>query len=579
MPKTFCTRCTVFFQSLSMALIVLLAPLVAAEDARVPMVFLQFDDPEFRAGLKQHDMLDEAGFRLHNTGYNTAPFGVRWEGASLLAEAKASGRPYYIDRITGGMPYQSLEGIGGIATSLKDDPNFLGFQVHEWGNSPTHDYHRIHKLILDKDLPLDANSFADFEGRIETPYFSGGDFSIYGDLYTELKTKEEVEAFLTAYFKKIVALTEGQVMSVTGHAQLHHTALRLGAKNVMAEIGNQVPLTAFQIASARGAGRQHGKPFGAYYETWGGSPMGCICATDFSPWFPNDPQIKAKMDGYNVGPQHGSSRSLQRRLLYYAWLSGAAWWSEEWGAENYFSNWSEYPITEYGRIIQDFQRVTDGMERPEPIVPVAVVMPPETFGVDIRYVAGTTDTLWRIAKGPDRFHNLLRRFGKSFLATQSGGGGRDAHNLTPSPWIGSFDIVDADVSEDLLSEYACAVYFNEGQSIPASNIVLFDTSQEANQRIANAIGETWSYRVDGKIGAAHARANGRYLLGLFNNRGITKTSEEEHADPEATQSVTVHGNAEGMKVLVGESYVTEKDAEKIQLVIPAGEVVLLSFAE
>lgn len=93
--------------------------------------------------------------------------------------------------------------------------------------------------------------------------------------------------YLEGYFRRLVDRTNGQVMAVNGYVQLYHTALRLGAKNVMAEIGNQVPLTALQIACVRGAARQYGKPFGVYYEPWGGKPFGCPCALGWSPWFPD----------------------------------------------------------------------------------------------------------------------------------------------------------------------------------------------------------------------------------------------------------------------------------------------------
>ncbi|MCP4642278.1 MAG: hypothetical protein GY851_17670, partial [bacterium] len=307
------------------------------------MVFLHYTDTRFLEGLKQTGFPADHGFRLLNTGFKTTPFGERWLDTPRLAEAQASGRPYYIDRITGGMPYQPLVGIGQVAERLKDDPLFLGFQVHEWGNSPIHDYHRINKHILGKGLPFDKEHFAEYEGRMNLPYFSGGNYEMYQDVYRPLKTMEDVTTYFEEYFKKLIALTHGQVASVTGHTQLHHAALRLGAKNVMAEIGNQVSLTAFQIACVRGAAKEHGKPFGVYYETWGGSPFGCTCATDFSPWFATREQFEAFHDMGSVGPEFGSGRSLHRRLLYFAWLSGASYWVEEWGAENYFGNWDDYP--------------------------------------------------------------------------------------------------------------------------------------------------------------------------------------------------------------------------------------------
>ncbi len=114
------------------------------------MIFLQHHNQNFREGLRLNNMLGNTGYRLHNTGLLKHSFGKTWKNSRLLPKAIESGQPYYFDRISGGMPFQSLDGIKEIAVQLKDDPLFLGFQIHEWGNSPIHDYHRIKRLLLDE---------------------------------------------------------------------------------------------------------------------------------------------------------------------------------------------------------------------------------------------------------------------------------------------------------------------------------------------------------------------------------------------------------------------------------------------
>ncbi|MCC6487009.1 MAG: hypothetical protein IT364_05870 [Candidatus Hydrogenedentes bacterium] len=543
------------------------------------MVFLQHCDPRFREGLRRYGLLDGAGYRLHNTGMKEHRFGGQWAGSPLIAEAKDSGRLYYLDRLSGGMPYQSLDGIAEIAASLKDDPRFLGFQVHEWGNSPIHDYERIHKNLLDKGQPFDAERFAPFEGRVEAPYFSGGDFGFYKDVYAELSTLEDVEQYLARYFKKMLELTSGQVMSVTGFGQLYHAAFRLGAKNVMPEIGNQVPLSALQIAFARGAAREYAKPFGVYYEPWGGSPMGCVCALSFSPWFPDHAQLEKVMDGYNVGPEFGSSRSLQRRLLYFSWLSGATFYAEEWGAENYFGNWEDYPLTEYGAIVKEFDAINRRFSRPEPIVPAAIMMPPDTFGVDIRYIAGSAERLWRLAP-PDGFHMQLRAFASRLYATQPTRSGGDAHNLTPSPWAGCFDVLSPDAPSDVLNKYRLLVYFNAEQATGKEHAFVYDGTPASADACIAQLEPLLAYHVDGQVGAAHARSDGRYLLGVFNNLGITKTAANgEVPDPVATQEVVITGPCEGVEAIAGGNHISNTEPGKIRLQLPAGQLAVLSFPD
>ena len=548
------------------------------------MIFLHYADPRFQEGLRKHGLDGDGGLRFLNTGFDTRPFGERWASAPALADARRSGCYYYIDRITGGMPFQSLDGMGEILRELKDDPRFLGVQVHEWGNSPIHDYWRVKKLLLDKGLPFDKAHFAAYEKRTEPPYFSGGDYETYRALHRPLKNLADVEGYLEAYFRHLVMLTAGQIVSVNGHVQMHHTALRLGAKHVMAEIGNQVSLSALQIACARGAARQYGKPFGVYYETWGGSPFGCVCATDFSPWFSQTKRLKKVMAGYHVGPKFGSSRSLQRRLLFFAWLSGAAYCAEEWGPENYFSNWETHPLTDYGRVVKEFLTVSRRFGRLEPVVPAAIVTPPGTFGIDVNYVAKHRNAVFGIAPAGE-FHSLLRTFATDLFATQPRRKGGDAHNLTPSPWIGCFDVLSAEARHDTLARYKLRIYFDRKQaeraSAGAGQVLLYTGKADEIDRCVKVLRGSLPIRVEGQVGCAQARANGRHLLGIFNNLGITKTTEGEQADPQAARTATVHGATTRPDVLVGGENVTlPEDAKRpITVHLPAGALTVLSFPE
>jgi len=544
------------------------------------MTLLHYADDPFLAGLKKHDLLGDHGLRLLNTGFKLDPFGDRWSKSPLLTRARRSGRDYYIDRITGGMPYQPLDGIEEIAAVLKDDPHFLGFQVHEWGNSPLADYHRIRKHLISKGLPLEEEHFRRYEGRTEFPFFSGGNFETYKRLYRPLKSKADVEAYLEAYFRHIVKRTAGQVMSVTGHVQLHHTALRLGAKNVMPELGNQVPLTALQIACARGAARQYRKPFGVYYETWGGKPFGCIRATKSSPWFATDEQMVALTKTWQIGPQYGSGRSLQRRLLFFAWLSGASYWAEEWGPENYFSDWKDYALTDYGRVTKTFLDVSGQFGRIEPVVPAAIVTPPGTFGIDVCYVGRGRTTQYHMVP-PDAFHRRLREFAAELFASRPRQRGADDYNLTPSPWIGCFDVLSAEACSELLETYGLLVYFDRKQADAANvakgKVVVFEDPTRDARRCKEALRRLLPIHIEGEVGCALARARGRYLLGVFNSLGVTKTEAGERLDPKATRMVIVHGPSNGVDSPFGGEYITKTQADTVTLRLPAGAVALLSF--
>ncbi|HSW46858.1 MAG TPA: hypothetical protein VLM89_14955 [Phycisphaerae bacterium] len=542
------------------------------------MTFLFHDDPRFIAGLRRHGLLRDYGYRIHNTGLDRRPFGERWIDSPLLAEARRSGRPFYIDRIAGGMPFQSLKGIEQVAAGVKDDSRFLGFQLHEWGNSPIHDYQRVGELLLKKGLPFSREHFAEYEGRTESPFFGGGDFDIYETVYRPLHTQKDAEEYHAAYFRRMSELTAGHLMAVNGYFQLYHTALKLGARNVMAEIGNQVPLTALQIACVRGAARQHGKEFGVYYEPWGGAPFGCPCAVGWSPWFPGGGNPDNKVMGYKIRPELGSSRSLQRRLLYYAWLSGARWCAEEWGVENYFSNWDDYPLTEYGRVVQEFIELTSKFGPAVPIVPAAIVLPRNTPMIDLRYVGGYSDQLYEMFPA-DEFHVRMRHFALRVLGARPHRNGFDDFNLTPSPWIGSFDVLSADAPADLLRRYDLLVYFSKGRPAPPARpeqrILTYTGTDDDARTCVEALRQP-AGDVEGEVGCARAHIAGRgIMIGLFNNLGVSKRDGKETTDPEATRTATVRGLPPNVDLPLGEQFATRRDRDSIEIAIPAGEIVLL----
>lgn len=550
----------------------------AAEQAG-GMTFLFHHDPAFIEGLRRHGMLRNYGYRVHNTGLDPRPFGERWLNNPLLDEARRSGRPYYIDRIAGGMPFQSLKGIEQVAAKLKGDPRFMGFQFHEWGNSPIHDYKRVQELLITKGLPFDREHFGQYEGRIDSPFFGGGDFSVYEHVYRPLKTQKDAERYMEDYFRRMSEMARGELMAVNGYYQLYHTALRLGAKNVMAEIGNQVPLTAIQIASARGAARQYGKPFGVYYEPWGGSPFGCPCAIGWSPWLPGGDKPDNKVMGYQIRPELGSSRSLQRRLLYYSWLSGASWCAEEWGVENVFSDWKDYPLTEYGKVVKEFIDVTSAFGPAMPMVPAAIVLPAGTPMIDLRYLGGISEQLYELM-APDELHVRLRHFTKQVLGARPYQNGKDDYNLTPSPWIGSFDVLTADAPAELCEAYSLVICFDEEQAkkIASSgqHLVSYTGEDEDAHKCIARLESLSGCRVEGEVGCARAvLADGRGLVGLFNNSGVTKRNSEETADANAMRRVVVHDVPADVQCVVGSKFIAKRDADSVELALPAGEVAVL----
>ena len=546
------------------------------------LFFLHYSDPRYLEGLRRHGMLGPGphGLRLHNTGLDPRPFGGKWHGSPELAAARASGLPYYMDRLSGGMPFQSLEGLPAIAADLAGDPHFMGFQVHELGNAPLADHRQIRSLITGRGLAVTEASFKPYLGRISRPYFGGGDHTIYAGLHRPLESLADIDAFLTGYMERMLALTRGRVMAVNGYIQLYHRALALGAANVMAEIGNQVPLTAFQIACARGAARAFGKPFGVYYEPWGGRPFGAACALGWSPWFKGSSLSKDQWStiGFRFGDQLGSGQSLHLRLLLYAWLAGAGYIAEEWGTENTFGDWDEYPLTDYGRVTEAFVRTIAGRGRLRPLVPAAIVLPPGTGGIDIQFLAQRRGLLHGLVPA-DRPHELLARLTADLFGMRRTRYGPDDFNLTPSPWVNCLDVVPAEAPPERLGAYAVLVCLDARQArglpVGRAPVMIYDGSFAAALRLRECFGECLPLKITGEVAAAQARADdGSLWLGVFNVLGVTKTAEGEQFDLTMARQARITGNLGGLDVFLGAGLIDERGPDSLALHLPPGSSFL-----
>jgi hypothetical protein len=542
------------------------------------MTFLHYDDPRFLKGLSQHEIPEPYGYRVLNTGLSGQPFAACF---SNIDRANQSNRLFHVDRILGGMPFIDIDGIKEIAQGCHDNPSFLGFQAHEWENGPLMDLLRIGKRFTQTGTPFDAEHFEPYRNRSQDPYFSSGNYDVYKNLPHTIRSHEELRDFYRGFLSYFSSKANGQLLAVNGSYQLHHLATKIGVRSLVAEVGNQVPLSCIQIAAARGAARQAHKPFGVYYEPWGGKPSSCTSSMPWSPWFREDiPLGKADNGlGLPMGSGLGSSRSLQKRLLYYSWLSGAAFVSEEWGAENYFSDWENFTLTEYGHISIEFQKTISPYSKPQHLVPLALVMPPGVVGIDNTYLTREDDSpIFKFLEA-DTFHHKLRRFAHQFLAAKPPVQGHDDYNLTSSPYISSFDILGHDAPPSLLDKYQCVVYFEQQQMkncpLPPARKLYFDGSDEQIALCREVVDSAWPLRVEGEVGCAMAVVDNQYMVGIFNNLGVTKEHVNEVHRPEATRSVTLHGDFREREVVCGSEFICNAQANNITLSLPAGEIFLM----
>lgn len=233
----------------------------------------------------------------------------------------------------------------------------------------------------------------------------------------------------------------------------------------------------------------------------------------------------------------------------------------------------------YGRIVKQFADATAGLGPVTPIVPAAVILPPDAFGVDIACIAGSREKPFRFAE-PDACHIGLRSIAPLLLAPQPIRRGEDAHNLTPSLWSGCFDVLSAEAEPSLLSHYAVAIYFDAAQAREAARHhphVCLCATQEDFQGCLPAIRDPLPFRVKGEVGCVQARTHDRVLIGMFNNLGITKTAEQEVGAPEFSRPVTVEGSCSGLAAIWGGEHIRSTGSGSVTLELPPGDVAVLSF--
>lgn len=497
------------------------------------MRFFWSHHPDYWEGLGRRNLLrGEYGVRFVQSPWA--------EERSLFNRRAAVGTPLHrlihetgcgllVDRGSGGCPYRHYAFDRSLldAYAARLDERFLGIQLHEWVGGIANDWKRIEKHGLEKMANASAGS--DLFGEFE----SGG----FGEYLGRTKPAT-AEAFMleaVGHYERLSRLFGGYVNVVDSGVQSYLQGLRLGARHVMPELGNQTPMSRLQVAYVRGMARAAGRPWGVYYECWGGKPFGVTCFNGQTMW-----RIGAKANPYAAhGGAGGSSQALQRRILLFAWLAGAGSFAEEWGDSNTFHDWTRYELTPGGQVIADYLDLSETVKRGDPVTPVALVVDPSATPVEVAFLARWIDKRYRLYP-PSRQDEELRTWLTAlFWPADAPAVGHDPirgnewYNLTNTPWPDVFDMVPSDAPAAAFDRYEALLY-------------LGDDEAGLRRRLGGYRGE-WLSRAGGvESGLARMRgwlrarlpvwveggcqwtlnrAGGQWLLAVLNNEGIHRTTE------------------------------------------------------
>lgn len=487
-----------------------------------------------------------AGIRFHHTAgiSNASKFNeMAVKGGEFYNIIKELKLPMYIDRLQGGSAITDYKFdknlIEEYENILGDD--FYGMQFHETASNCRNDLIRINK---------DPNCDWTAEGIKKSIYKNYP----YEFLFLEAFRVEEYAQIgpiddAEKFHKVIDFLYESRsekykLLPADSFIFTYKLAFEKGIQRIMPEVGAQTPDTRLQIVYASSLAKSYGRHFGIYYEPWGLHPV-TVCN------YHCDNMNEWGTDAYgpyeSAGENGGSSRSLQKRIHYYAYLSGAEFISEEWGGFNTFKNRFDFELSEYGLVKKRF---LDFVEKyPDvgrKITPVAVVIPKElnvlsdihfdtwckfpVYGDKKRSLDRIKKTLCDIFSNPTSDMNISDYADYTVSESHS-----ENYSLINSEIPDAIDLVHDDSPN--LSDYEYLIDATQKPDFAKkySNICKSEDLQQILEK-------TLPCKVEGGLHWMVNKCGDKFYLAIFNNFGIKRTIAEGETvlpDSERTVKVTI----------------------------------------
>ncbi len=492
---------------------------------------------------------------------------------NILKERKC---PFYIDRLQGGVYIDEYEYDEELLKEYKEllGDNFWGFQMHEWMTN--YRYDACGKL---EELPAEDWT----EEKIEKFIF---DKFPYPYIFLEACTaKEMAEGGKPEDFRKFYEnITNIYKKRLQKYELIPADATLLGfgfeatqgVKRFMPEVGAQCPDSRMQICYARGMSRAEGRSFGVYYEPWGGSPFSACCyhKEGKNEWGIGE---SADFPFETSGENGGSSRSLQKRVFLYGFLSGAEFMSEEWGLCNVFYDWENFELSPYGQTKKEFldftRKYTDIGDK---LTPIAMVLPKELMVLDNYF---RNDENYKIREklycgfhvdSPEleKVKNGVYEVFTSSLPMI----GTEVNNLKNSDYPDAVELLNSDETVidryDWLIDLTCDKEFAEKHN---NLCEIKDIKEKLKELLPCYVEGNCHWLVNECI-------SGGYYLTVFNHSGIERTvANGEVALPEAETTVTVELKNGRMPTLLEGNSTLKTENGAYKLTIPAGDWAFIKF--
>ena len=484
----------------------------------------------------------------------------------LYSIIKERSCPFYVDRLQGGCyidEYVYDKDLLNEYRNLLGD-KFYGFQMHEWLSNYRSDANR-------KLAELSADQWT--EENIKKLIFEKFPFK---NLFLECMTLEEIAAAgkpLTAeqFYRNMTAIYKkrqkiGELVPADSAFLAYQFELQNGTKRIMPEVGAQTPDARLQICYARGMTRREGKSFGIYYEPWGGKPFSaCAYNGPKNEWAMGNGDFPFETYGHNGG----SSRSLQKRIFLYAYLSGAEFISEEWGLYNTFLEGTDFCLSPYGLVKKDFlnfvRRYDDIGDK---LTPVAAVLPEELTVLD-----NCTEpySIFGYESRSERLASIKNGVAEIF-ASSVPMVGSEQKTLKNSDLPDAVDLLNRD--DGMLKKYDYLVDLTFGSDLKDKFSNICDTNN-----ISELLRKLLPVYVDGGL---HWMVNecrrGGYYLTVFNHSGVVRTvAEGEYTLPEAEKTVELSFKNEASPAILEGDGILSIENGIYRLTVPAGGFAFIKF--
>ena len=478
--------------------------------------------------------------------------------------------PFYIDRVQGGCYIEDYPYDEKLIATYKEmlGDLFWGLQIHEWMSNYQYDVYG--KL---KDLPREKWTEKEIEEFIFKKY-------PYPCVFLESATAKELAERgrpenLQAFYKNITdiyrkRLQIANLIPCDSACLAYGFEVSAGAKRIMPEVGAQTGDARIQICYARGMTRAEGRAFGIYYEPWGGSPFSACCyhKDNKNEWGIGE---SADFPFETQGPNGGSSRSLQKRIFLYGFLSGAEFMSEEWGICNTFCDWEQFELSPYGQVKKEFldfaRKYTDIGEA---VVPIAMVLPKDLMVLDNLYLDDVycgfrvqSEELARIKQGI-----------RAVFAQQLPMMGNETKTLKNSDIPDAIDLLNEDEAVLDRYDYLIDLTCNPDFAKKHQNLC-------AIEDIKPVLREKLPCYVEGNAHwLVNQRTTGGYYLTVFNHSGIERTVAEGEVGLAEAETEVILSFASGAvpTLCEGDGKLDLTDGQ-YRLTIPAGGWALIRFAD